>query len=257
MIDEFERLARRSMTKKVWVVTAQALEKVLGKRVADRLGRKYLRLGNYHWRIYHLGRQTPYKMHVDYVVNYFQGREGQLLDVGCGTGLILSKLSGETNLNCYGIDLSPLAIELAHYHSVSACEAIDLFKYQVKKSERFDFIYIGDVLEHLRNPLAGLIRVKKWLNPQGTILIAIPIQTKLRLTDRLVFNYESACELIGSQFEIIHYDKQAPCVKMYFTAVKNFSNFQEPEMFNEIKSGVQLLRPRHRTRRTSFTYESS
>lgn len=248
MIDQLERLARRSMTKKAWVVTAQALEKVLGNRVADRLGRKYLRLGDYHWRIYHSGKMSAYRMHVDYIVNYFHDRAGWLLDVGCGAGLVLSKLKEEVSLNCYGIDLSPLAIELAHYHSVSACETIDLFKYRVKKSERFDFIYIGDVLEHLRDPLAGLVRIKTWLKPQGTILIAIPIQTKLRLTDQAIFDYESASELIGSQFEIVHFDEQIPCVKMYFTVIKSFSNFRQSRMSNEVKkqfsspSGIQLLR---------------
>jgi len=40
--------------------------------------------------------------------------------------------------------------------------------------ERYDNIYLIHTLEHLDNPVEGLLRLKDWLKPAGRIFIAVP-----------------------------------------------------------------------------------
>lgn len=179
---EMECIAEQTYTKKVWVVVSSALIKVLGRPTVERLGAKYLQQGDYHWRIYyHPDRKSMYQRHVNHVVKFFSDKGGTLLDVGCGDGLILSKLSNETELDCFGIDISPLAIALAHRHRVMNCQCVDLFKYTANNIIRrpmglFDYVFIGDLLEHLPDPELALNCVKNFLADGGYVLMAIPIQ---------------------------------------------------------------------------------
>jgi len=174
---EMEHIAEQTYTKKVWVVVSSALLKVLERPTVERLGGKYLRMGDYHWRIYyHPHKKSMYQRHVNHVVDFFSDKGGTLLDVGCGDGLILSRLGSETELDCFGIDISPLAIALAHQHKVMNCQCIDLFEYA---ENNFDYVFVGDLLEHLPDPELALNCIKNFLADGGYALIAVPIQGQI------------------------------------------------------------------------------
>jgi 2-polyprenyl-3-methyl-5-hydroxy-6-metoxy-1,4-benzoquinol methylase len=73
---------------------------------------------------------------------------------------------------CVGVDiLEPLVQELNlrgfDVHCVDATSEADL-------GERFDFIFIGDVVEHVDNPVALLRFAKRHLASGGHILVATP-----------------------------------------------------------------------------------
>jgi len=73
---------------------------------------------------------------------------------------------------CLGLDiLEPLVAELNsrgfNVRCVDATSELDL-------GERFDTIFIGDVMEHVDNPSALLLFAKRHLSPGGRILAATP-----------------------------------------------------------------------------------
>ena len=105
---------------------------------------KYDTFGDYHWQEYEgLNSKEPefaYKKHVDFVVGWVKEKDG--LDIGCGDGLITSKLSFR------GIDTSIKGIELAKQHGVQA-EVGDVYNLGDRKES---VVYLGDTLEHLEHP---------------------------------------------------------------------------------------------------------
>lgn len=177
---------------------------------------KYQLMGDYHWRDYYGSRPNLYQKHVDKVIDFFKDKKGKLLDIGCGAGLILSKLSENKDLHCFGIDISPTAIQIARAKGVPNCAVLDLFK--LTEVDRYDYIFMGDVLEHLPDCEKGLKKVKEQLSPNGAILITIPLQARKDMFDYHLFTKESAFNLVKKIFKIV--SSEEDCQKIYFEGAK-------------------------------------
>ena len=163
---------------------------------------KYQMLGNYHWREY--CSNSLYQKHVNKVIGFFKNKKGKLLDIGCGDGLILSKLTENKNLHCFGIDISPTAISIARAKGVSNCVVIDLF--MLTKVDRYDYIFLGDVLEHLSDCEKALTKVKEHLDK--VILITIPLQERKNMFDYHLFTKESALDLVNNIFDVVSCEEE-------------------------------------------------
>src|SRR5207249_3528300 len=75
-----------------------------------------------------------------------------------------------------GIEVQSTAAEVARESAdrVIVADAEELDYAQVFASERFDVILFADVLEHLRDPELVLRRVRRLLEPRGSIVASIP-----------------------------------------------------------------------------------
>ena len=129
---------------------------------------KYHRYGAYHWKIY----KNPetyggYKNHVDKVVEWI--KEKNVLDVGCGDGLITH------HLGAIGIDNEPQAIKVGKRRGANIKEG-DIYNIDYKDNE-FEAIFMGDVLEHLEFPEKALKEVRRVLKKH--LYIAVPIEEKI------------------------------------------------------------------------------
>jgi len=107
----------------------------------------------------------------------FQPQRGRLLEIGCGPGFFLRELE-EFGWRPTGLEISSYAADFARReHGLvvhnTAIEAA------VIEPESFEAIVMGDVLEHLADPLAALRRVRGWLVPGGVALIAVPATLNL------------------------------------------------------------------------------
>ncbi|MBN1597130.1 MAG: class I SAM-dependent methyltransferase [Bacteroidales bacterium] len=99
-----------------------------------------------------------------------------ILDVGCATGE-----SGDYLLKA-GIAKYVIGIEPDNkMASLAKKKLSDVFKGTVenylektKDFERFDYIILGDILEHLVNPWDIVAKIKTCLKPDGKIIISIP-----------------------------------------------------------------------------------
>jgi GT2 family glycosyltransferase/ubiquinone/menaquinone biosynthesis C-methylase UbiE len=118
-----------------------------------------------------------------------------ILDVGCACGGNLMRIKEENpSADVYGIELNEGSAAIANcFGDISNCniEQEDSLKWQIK----FDYIIMGDVLEHLYNPLQTLKNLKKFLKTDGCIVASIPNVMHISvITDLLQGNwtYEDA-----------------------------------------------------------------
>lgn len=123
---------------------------------------KYRRLGDYHWREY--ARPTVYRDYVDGLVGWVKGRE--ILDVGAGDGLIASKL-GAT-----GIELDETAVSLAAKHGVPVTQG-DAASLPFA-DRHFGAVFMGDVIEHIEDPLPALREAHRVLRDGGSFYATTP-----------------------------------------------------------------------------------
>lgn len=112
---------------------------------------KYQKWGDYHWREFE--RLTTYRRHVLYCMEWV--KEKNVLDVGCGDGLIAAKIWMK------GIDDNEIAVKLAKEHGVRA-ELGNV--YDLEKHGKFDAVFLGDVIEHLDYPEKAIEEIGKITN---------------------------------------------------------------------------------------------
>ena len=99
---------------------------------------------------------------------------GRVLEIGCAEGATLEYLKTKFGCEVVGLDYceSALAKARSKGFEVYVC---DLNTEPLPFKEReFDYILIGDVLEHLYDPWCVLTGVVKTMKDDGLILISIP-----------------------------------------------------------------------------------
>jgi O-antigen biosynthesis protein len=105
----------------------------------------------------------------------FVGRGKRVLDVGCAAG-DLARVLAERGCGVTGIEIDPEAAHQAEKH----CERVivgdveDLDLSEMLRDEAFDVIVFGDTLEHFKNPLRTLDRLKPFLRSEGYMVASIP-----------------------------------------------------------------------------------
>jgi len=99
------------------------------------------------------------------------GGPGLLLDVGAGTGLFMeaSLIAGWT---AKGLDTSAAAVEIAR--RITRANVIRGGIEDVPEDAKFDAITLWDVLEHLADPRANLVRIRQLLRTGGLVAISLP-----------------------------------------------------------------------------------
>jgi O-antigen biosynthesis protein len=105
----------------------------------------------------------------------FVGRGKRVLDVGCAAGE-LARVLVERGCAVTGIEIDPEAAHQAQEHCervvVGDVEELDLS--ELLGDEAFDVIVFGDTLEHLKDPLRTLDRLKPFLRSEGYVVASIP-----------------------------------------------------------------------------------
>ncbi len=102
-----------------------------------------------------------------------------VLDLGCSNGLIGEYLKKYKKCEVFGCDIQSDSLKIAKERkcyeqllNVDLNTATDLGS--AIKKEYFDFIILGDVLEHLINPENVINLAGKYLKPTGKIIVCIP-----------------------------------------------------------------------------------
>jgi 2-polyprenyl-3-methyl-5-hydroxy-6-metoxy-1,4-benzoquinol methylase len=97
--------------------------------------------------------------------------KAKVLDIGCGTGAILSKLSEQ--FEAYGTDTSPLAIELCQRRGLKNAYCCTLATFPLPKL-KFDLVTMLDVIEHIDDEAGILHGAFQALRPGGYLLVTVP-----------------------------------------------------------------------------------
>jgi SAM-dependent methyltransferase len=127
---------------------------------------KYRRLGDYHWKEY--AKPSVYRDYVEALRGWVKGE--RILDVGAGDGLIAYVLGAR------GVELDQTAVRLAQGHGVDVIEG-DAGALPFGDGG-FDAVFLGDVIEHLPDPVPALREAHRVLVAGGTLYVTTPPERK-------------------------------------------------------------------------------
>jgi O-antigen biosynthesis protein len=103
------------------------------------------------------------------------GADRRVLELGPATGY-MSEVLQRRGCSVVGIEVDPeMASQAAQYCErviVGDLESLDLEA--ELGSDRFDVIVAADVLEHLKDPLAALLRLRRFLSDEGFFVMSLP-----------------------------------------------------------------------------------
>lgn len=101
---------------------------------------------------------------------------GAFLDVGCGEGFLLDTFSSR-GWAALGLDFSSFGIKRFNSHLTPSFVEGDIYnslKYLNDKGEKFSCINLGNVLEHVLDPLVLLRSIDALLHESGILIVTVP-----------------------------------------------------------------------------------
>jgi 2-polyprenyl-3-methyl-5-hydroxy-6-metoxy-1,4-benzoquinol methylase len=113
-------------------------------------------------------------MYDDFGRRFLAGKEGRLLDFGCGLGFFLKRFAPLKKWEMRGCEISRSAVDFAR-DNFGLC---DIFCGKIKdapyQKESFDIITLWDVIEHIPYPDDIIFDLKAFLKPGGFIFLHTP-----------------------------------------------------------------------------------
>ena len=109
----------------------------------------------------------------DYIIKkfiYYNKSGKKLLDVGCGSGILL-EASKKYKFQSIGVEPSKWLYKKAIKRGLDVrCGVLE----DIPNSQKFDVITLADVIEHVTNPMDILEQIKSRLKPEGIGVIVTP-----------------------------------------------------------------------------------
>lgn len=106
----------------------------------------------------------------------FPNTTKSLFDIGCGEGFFMSGLM-DLGWSVSGVDYSRAGVE-KHNPSVAPFviigEAFDAIDVCIREQKRFSLVNLGNVLEHVPDPIILLEKIKTLLLPEGILRVVVP-----------------------------------------------------------------------------------
>lgn len=101
---------------------------------------------------------------------------GRVLDIGCGTGFFIESLMATPGpaITGFGLDASPLAVSMCRERGLANVHVGSAEDLAAVSAERFDAIFLLDVLEHLDDDQDALRKARALLAPGGRIIATVP-----------------------------------------------------------------------------------
>ena len=98
-------------------------------------------------------------------------RRLSVLDMGCGTGLMLEALGPLAHP--VGVDFSPLALKFCRQREIArlVCAPVESLPF---RNEQFDLLLALDLLEHMDDDAALIREMWRLCRPDGHVLITVP-----------------------------------------------------------------------------------
>lgn len=118
---------------------------------------------------------------IQIIKDYFPDN-GTFADIGCGNGIMLKRLNDSSNkkIKYIGFDYSKFQLDILNKrkikHNITVIKTLhgDLEKKIDLISESVDFIFLGEVIEHMYNPDFLIKECYRLLKKDGYILLTTP-----------------------------------------------------------------------------------
>ena len=108
-----------------------------------------------------------------------------VLEIGCNFGATLLEIKNKyPHCEIFGTDISEPAIRIAKQFSNAVVNNIE--NHAIPFDKKFDYILLGDVLEHLRDPESALAYCKSLLSENGMIIANIPNLMHISVIEQLL-----------------------------------------------------------------------
>ena len=106
----------------------------------------------------------------------------KVLEIGAGTGATLIQIKNEQpSVEAHGIELQPITKNGNKIDGIDSMTYGDIETMTLPfENEYFDCIIMGDVLEHLLDPLRTLEKLIKVLKEGGTFIVSVPNIREIR-----------------------------------------------------------------------------
>jgi SAM-dependent methyltransferase len=92
-------------------------------------------------------------------------RDKRVLDYGCGVGNFLA-VARRHGVRIEGLEFDDVGRAAAESKGFRVEKSIEAFE-----PESFEFVYMNDVIEHLRDPVADLARIRERIRPGGALFV--------------------------------------------------------------------------------------
>lgn len=108
------------------------------------------------------------------MINCDKNKNIKVLEVGCGIGASLLQIKNNfRNAEVYGIESDEKSGEIAK--GILDVELGNIESMELNYKENFfDYIILGDVIEHLINPWEMIKKLSEYLKPMGNLIASIP-----------------------------------------------------------------------------------
>lgn len=108
----------------------------------------------------------------------------KLLSIACSTGVIEEKMKNELGVIVYGIDGAKKSLEIARRRGLIT-KLADVSKPFSFESNFFNFVFAGEIMEHIFDTMSFIEEVSRVLKPGGYLVLTTP--NLARIGDRLRF----------------------------------------------------------------------
>ncbi len=126
----------------------------------------------------------------------FQRKELNILEIGSGTGEKLKAIKDQ--ITSMGYEVNATAFDYSS-EAIESCRDKDLageiggFDEVLKNVQKFDFVILSHVVEHLTNPIEELKKVREFLAEDGLLYIEVPGIFTLKSSADYCFDYNLYC----------------------------------------------------------------
>jgi len=187
-----------------------------------------------------------------YILNQIKPTDKYIFDVGCSSGFIGKQIKKKfPKTIVYGADNNLEDLKKAS-KALDKTFQIDLNYFDPKEiKQKFDYIIIADVVEHLTNPNKLLSSLPILLKPNGKVLLSIPNFSHYTVINRLLthkwkydnfglldkthvhfYTYKTICELIKANKFTINQTDMNLSLPTYSTQIQEMSQNKLPLIYS-------------------------
>jgi len=141
------------------------------------------------------------------LINNLDKKDVQILDIGCGSGLLITLPLGELGYNILGIDVDNSSIEFAKKNNVF--EKVNFEVNTIENiNDKYDIILTCEILEHLENPIEFLNKLGSKLKDNGIVILTTPNGYGWSENEGMLVNYLLRNKLISNTLMKIRGNKR-------------------------------------------------